>query len=65
MNRFWRRAYVDDVRRVFCITEIDLGIGGYVALVGTQDDFKLLKEVLLADGYIMAQRIAFVNMVSV
>lgn len=61
--RYYRRAYVDDKRKIFCITCVALGLEGYSELLGDCSDFDELRKTLVTDGYQEATRSAFLAVV--
>jgi hypothetical protein len=53
------KAYVNDRIKAFCITYIQVSHDDVIVLTGNDDDFKLLKQTLIAEGYRWCQRRAF------
>lgn len=58
--KYYRRAYVYEPLKIFCITDQDIHLVGTLRLTGQEEDFKMLRRVLLADDYRIATRRAFI-----
>lgn len=59
LDKFYKRAYIDDEHKIFCVTEVELGILGYEEYPGDQADFDKLIRSLKKNGYRQHTRLSF------